>query len=378
MTAKRKSDSVPRKDVYVLRRRAAMRKLSRQTGLAALLVTDPADVGYFTGFGGEGFLVMGPDWACLVPGHFFREQAEAECSRQAGLEIVTKFAGDSAIAECLKGRGVRRLGVQGEHVTLAVEKAIAAAAGKKKLVPIPSLKASGRMIKDDGEIRTIRKAVRIAQQGLEYLTSRGAKYLVGRTERDIAGELEFRMRQFGAENVAFTTIVAAGSHSSRCHHIPGSRKVKRGQLLLIDWGALVDGYRSDLTRTLFVGKISPKFREIYEIVLAAQKAGISAIRPGVGCSTVDAAARKVISVAGYGKEFCHGLGHGLGRGVHEAPMLSSRDKTRLKAGMVVTVEPGIYLPGVGGVRIEDDVLVTPGGCRRLSTLGRKLNQVILT
>ncbi len=334
---------------------------------------------YLAGYSGEGHLVMGRGWASLIPGHFFAEQAEEECAAAAGLDVVTRHGGGpKAIAAVLKGRSVRRLGIQADYMTAAGQKALAEALGGKKLVPIPSLKDGRRIVKDDAELRAILKAIRIGQKAMTGLIDRGAGGLVGRTEADVAAELEYRMKQLGAERAAFSTVVAAGSHSSRCHHSPGRRKIRRGQPLLIDWGAQIGGYCGDLTRTLFVGKILRKIGEIYQVVLSAQKAGIAAIRPGVVCSTVDAAARKIITDAGYGKEFCHGLGHGLGLDVHESPVLAAGRKTRLRAGMVVTVEPGIYVPGLGGVRIEDDVLVTPAGHRRLSSLPRRIEKMVLT
>jgi len=212
---------------------------------------------------------------------------------------------------------------------------------------------------------------------MKDLLAGGRKKFIGRSEREVAAELEYRMRLHGAERTSFETIVAAGAHAALPHYRAGSTRIRAGQAVLIDWGAVVDGYCSDLTRVVFTGRIRPPIASVYEIVLRAQAAGIAAVAPGATCQSADAAARAVIDRAGYGKAFGHGLGHGLGLQVHERPHVARGVDRKLQAGMVVTVEPGIYLPGVGGVRIEDDVLVTPGGRRRLTTLPRDIRAMVL-
>jgi Xaa-Pro aminopeptidase len=200
---------------------------------------------------------------------------------------------------------------------------------------------------------------------------------VGQTELEMAARLEYEMKRRGASAPSFPTICAEGPNAALPHACPGQRKVKRGSAILLDWGACVGGYCSDLTRMIFVDTIPRKIREIYGIVLEAQLRAISAIRPGERMCDVDAVARDHITEAGFGKEFNHGLGHGLGMEVHEAPSLSWRSKEKLEAGMIVTVEPGIYLPGVGGVRIEDEILVTPTGRRVLSRLSKTLEDSVI-
>jgi Xaa-Pro aminopeptidase len=340
-----------------------------------MLVTEPADVSYLTGFTGEdSALVYAANWACLITDGRYSERAAAECG---DLQLLVRGGGmGAAVAEAISGRGVRRLGVQAETVTLYAAEALQKAVGGRKLIAVPGLTARLREIKDDAEIRAIRKAVIIAQQAFRGLLAGGAGGLVGRSEREIAGELDYRMRLAGADAPSFETIVAAGRASSNPHYVPSSRRVKAGQCVLIDWGALVGGYCSDLTRVVFTGRIPPELAEPYEVVLRAQAAGIEAIRPGASCKAVDQAARKVIDDAGHGENFLHSLGHGLGRKVHEGPTLSSLADKRLKKGMVVTVEPGIYLPGVGGIRIEDDVLVTADGHKRLSSLPRQARAMV--
>lgn len=352
-----------------------MRKI-RAAGLHALLVSREVDVSYLTGFTGDSsYLLVAERWSCLLTDGRYDEQARAECGN---IEInVRRKAMAPEVAKVIKGRNIRRLGVQAEHVTLAARKALAASVGEKRIRSTSQLVGRLRQIKDEFEIKAIRRAVRIAEKAFRQLIGPGARALVGRTERRVAAELDHLVRLAGADAPAFETIVAAGSHGSLPHYRPAGRKIRRGDAVLIDFGARAAGYCSDLTRVLFMGRIPRKLREPYEIVRRGQQAGIAAIRPGVGCKTIDAAAREVIAAAGYGERFAHGLGHGIGRVVHEGPGLGKSSSGRLRAGMVVTVEPGIYLPGVGGIRIEDDVLVTADGRRRLSTLPRAAASMVL-
>jgi Xaa-Pro aminopeptidase len=358
------------------RRRAVLRKARSEATVDAFLATKPVDVSYLSDFGGEdSFLLVEDDRAVLLTDSRFGEQAEKECP---GVDIHVRSGPiTEALAEVLKGRRVRRLGLQSEHVTLKLHEALQDALGSRKLVGLFGVPSAGRIIKDDGELASIRKAVRVAQKAFRELTRRGAEAFVGRREQAIAAELDAAMRRCGATASSFETIVASGPGASVPHYRPGRRKIRAGEAVLIDWGALVEGYCSDLTRVVFVGTIPPALKEVYDVVRAAQRAGIEAIRSGVHSKTVDAAARKVIEQAGYGEQFIHGLGHGIGREIHEAPGLSGRSDTPLRAGMVVTVEPGIYLPGVGGIRIEDDVLVTVDGQQKLSSLPTSANSMIL-
>jgi len=357
------------------RRRAAMR-LAAEAKRDALLITSVADVGYLSGFtGDDSWLLLGKGWTCLITDGRFVEQAEAECP---GVEVFarTKSLSVSA-AQVLSGRGVRWLGYQKAHVSVAVRDTLADSVGAGRIRPVADLIARLRAVKDAEELRAIRKAVRIADRAFTEITARGAKGLVGKTERHIAAELEYRMRLAGADGPAFPPIVAVGSNGSKCHYRPADRRLRSGQALLVDWGASVGGYCSDLTRTLFFCTIPPKLAEVYDVVRRAQAAGIAACRPGVKCRTADLAARGVIESAGYGKQFVHGLGHGIGRQVHEGPRLARNSDDRFRTGMVATIEPGIYLPGLGGVRIEDDIEITPGGPKRLSRLSRALQRMVL-
>jgi Xaa-Pro aminopeptidase len=343
----------------------------------ALLVTAPANVRYLSGFTGEdSALLVGQRWAVLLTDGRFATQVQRECP---ALEVhIRRGAMAQAVSVVLRGRRVRRLGLEAEHATLEFREKLAEVIGGKKLVATHGLVTELRCRKDESEIATIVRAVRIAERAFLGLTASGAKAFVGRGEAAVAGELEYRMRQLGAEGASFPTIVAAGANAALPHYWPGGRAIRKGQPVLIDWGARFAGYCSDLTRVVFTGRIPPQVGRIYEVALAAQKAGIAAIRAGRALKAVDAAARNLIVEAGFGEQFGHGLGHGIGLEIHEAPAVSWRSTDRLAAGEVVTVEPGIYLPGVGGVRIEDDVLVQAGGGRLLSSLTKELGQMVLS
>ena len=374
---KRKKASAPsRCSCFASRRRRVIRQASAEGKIEAFLATNPADVSYLSGFtGDESYLLFSRNWAVLITDSRFTEQAQSECE---DIEIHTRSGPMSkTFLPLLRGRGVRRIGIQAEHVTLGMQKNFTQSLGSRKIIPISGVTVKLRAVKDAEEIKIIRRAVRIAQDAFLELSRRGAAYMIGRTEGQIAAKLDYLIRLRGAEGAAFPTIVAAGANGSRPHHMPGRTKIKPDQPVLFDWGAKVAGYCSDLTRVVFTGKIPPKIREIYEVVRQAQQASIRSIKAGVRSSTPDKVARKIITQAGFGEQFTHGLGHGFGRDIHEAPALSKRHKTPLRAGMVVTVEPGIYLPGLGGVRIEDDILVKASGQQKLSTLSRSLNDMIL-
>jgi len=229
-------------------------------------------------------------------------------------------------------------------------------------------------VKDAGEIARIRAASELADEALRGVLEAG---LVGHTERDVAIELELRMRRLGAEGPSFPSIVAAGAHGALPHAQPRDQEIPRDVLVTIDWGALLEGYCSDCTRTYATGEgISERAREIYELVLSAQRAGLDAVRAGLSGKEVDALAREVIEQAGEGDHFGHGLGHGVGLEIHEGPRLSrTAGDEPLQAGNVVTVEPGVYLPGLLGVRIEDLVVVAEDGCQVLTGLSKELTVV---
>ncbi len=284
---------------------------------------------------------------------------------------------DAALAETLIGTKAKRVGFEINRATFgqihALDKAISEKLGKKaavELVPIEDVLVNIRKVKDDHEIDLIRKSAAIAE---EAFTAIRDEIKVGQSENYLAGLMVFELRSRGASDASFPVIVAAGANSSLPHYRPGDTLVKKDEPLLIDWGAIFGGYCSDITRTLLIGQVSAKMKEIYKIVLAAQEAAIGFLRPGVTTQQTDRVAREVIDKAGYKDYFGHGLGHGIGREIHELPaMRKTGADEELRPGMIVTVEPGIYLPGEGGVRIEDDVLITHSGCEVLTTLDKTL------
>jgi Xaa-Pro aminopeptidase len=368
----RKAPPRHRKDPHANRRQRLGRKLAAQD-VHAVLVTSPVDVGYLTPFTGSGQLLLGRGWSTLITDAIHDEQARSECK---GMDIrVGTLAGE--LKGLLRDHQARRVGISAEDTRLAAFLHLQDILDPRRIVMVADLIGQMRLIKDDVELRAIRKAVRVSERAFCELTAQGKRAFVGRSERQIAAELDYRMRTGGAEAEAFDTVVAAGAAASRPHHRPRARKVRPGETVLIDWGAKVDGYCSDLTRVLLTGRISPALREVYELVRRAQAVGIRAVGPAVAAATPDAAAREIIAGGGHAERFVHTLGHGLGREVHEGPPLAGRNVSRLRPGMVVTVEPGIYLPGRGGVRIEDDVLVTATGRRRLSTLPTDLERMTL-
>jgi Xaa-Pro aminopeptidase len=230
-----------------------------------------------------------------------------------------------------------------------------------------------RVVKDSAEVEAIAAAAALVDLALGVVVGEG---LVGRSETEVAWRLLEEFRARGAEGESFPAIVAAGDHGAQGHAIPGERRIKAGELVVIDTGARVDGYCSDITRTFAAGRVTKAHRRLYDVVLEAQLAAVAAVRAGAhGRDDVDAAAREVITAAGYGDHFGHGTGHGVGLEVHEAPNLGSIRGDRLEAGMVCTVEPGIYLEGDAGVRIEDTVLVTADGCERLTEYPKELQVV---
>ncbi len=350
-------------------RLTSLRRAMRDADIDALLLTDASDVTWATGFDGDSSYALVTSKQCVLITDFrFEEDAEAV----RGVATVRMRSGPIAkeTADTASELGVERLGLPSSHVTLALRSAIGKSLGTKKLTEVEDLVGPLRAVKDEGELKLIRKAVRTQEAALESALEQIAP---GMTEFEACALLEWELKSRGSLEPSFGIIMAASANASKPHAVPGRKKIARKQPLLIDWGATVGGYRSDMTRVVSFGPMNKQMREIYEIVREAFEAGVEAIRPGVTGREVDAAARSVIKDAGYGDRFGHSLGHGIGLDVHEAPRLSAQSDDVLAEGMVVTVEPGIYLPGVGGVRLEDDVVVTAKGSRKLSRLPKSLD-----
>ena len=366
------------------RRRAVLRQARRGAGgrPMALLITKPADIRYLSGSTeGASGLLFGRSWSELFSSNMYRLRVVREAPGSHVSVGVGSLSG--AVSERLRDRGLSVLGIQQNVLTVSQYEPLVKACEGIDLQQIGDVVLDCRSVKDDGEIHLTRKAIKIAEKAFLQLTGQGTDYFVGRTERELAAELDYRMRLLGADRQAFPsgTIVASGPNSYYCHHMPVSRKVKPGEPVLFDWGAEVQGYRSDISRVVFTGGVSDTMRQVYDVVLRAHDAAVAAMRPGVRCHTVDAIARKIVKDAGYAKEFRHGLGHGIGLEVHERPGFGGKPKDGrgipLRKNMIVTVEPGVYLEGVGGVRIEDDILLTPRGHERLNALPRALDRVVL-
>ena len=329
-----------------------------------MLVTAPTNVLYLTGFESSNAAVLVEQDRVRL----FTDFRYAERARE--LEGVEVEQTERFIYGDLAGRIPGTIGFEADAVTYANHEVLRES--DVSLVPRRGLVESLRAVKEPGELEAIRQASRITDGVYERLAE---EQFSGRTEKELAWRMTEVFHELGADEPAFETIVAAGSTAASPHAVPGDAVVQEGDLVLIDAGAKLDGYCSDCTRTFAVGEVSDSLRDIYAVTKEAQQAGLDAVRAGTTGRDADAAARAVIADAGYGENFGHGLGHGLGLMVHEAPTLRPESKDTLEAANVVTVEPGIYLSGVGGVRIEDLVLVTDDGCEVLSTFTKDLLSV---
>lgn len=352
----------------VTRRLEAIRARLNEEGLDALLVQSAVNRRYLSGFtGSAGALVISPERAWIFVDFRYVEQAKAEAP---AFELVQFDAFLPRLREVFQSAGIERVGFEAAHVSVAASKSLERELPDVDWTPTVNWVETARGIKEPEELATMQQAIDLADEAFEHILG----YLEpGRTEKEIALELEFYMRRRGAERLAFATIVASGPNGALPHAVPTDRELQRGDLVTLDFGCVVDGYASDLTRTVAIGELDGRGRELYELVLRAQLAGIQGVRPGRLGKEVDADARSVIAQAGYGEHFGHGLGHGIGLEVHEEfPRLSTRGEVELEPGMVCSVEPGVYIPGWGGIRIEDLVVVTSDGCRVLSRSSKEL------
>jgi Xaa-Pro aminopeptidase len=339
-----------------------------------MLLTHPADLAYLSNFTGDDSIgVFARKSFVLVTDFRYVEQARQEAGWLTLVERsgkIHKMA--DALAHALAEAGLARVAFEANFMTVgqhdALVDALETLGHDCELVPAENVMLNQRKVKDDHEIGLIRKSCDVAQETFNAV--RGS-IQAGETEGYLAGLLVMEMKARGATDPSFSPIVATAGNSALPHYRPDDTVIQNDQLLLFDWGCRVGGYCSDLTRTFALGRVSPKLKKIHQIVLEAHDAAVAFIRPGVSSKDVDAVARDIITRAGYGEEFGHGLGHGIGRDIHELPTLRKQgDEDELRPGMVVTVEPGIYLPGEGGVRIENDVLVTHSGRESLTDLPR--------
>ncbi|GAB3075253.1 M24 family metallopeptidase [Corynebacterium aquatimens] len=359
-------------DTRFLQRR---RKLSAELAgkrIDAYLVTDPINIRYLSGFSGSnGALLVNKNLTASIAtdGRYTTQIA------QEVPDIEATITRDCPKALLDSVPGGTRVGFDANQVTVAsFEKLKKAAPDDVTLVPVTGVVEDVRLIKDDFEIRKLTEAAAIADEALKGLIDAG-ELRAGRTERAIAADLEYRMRMLGAERPSFDTIVASGPNGALPHYAAGDRELSDGDLVTIDFGAHYRGFNSDMTRTFAVGNTTEFTKEIYDIVLEAQLAGVKVAREGTALKEVDKACRDVIEAAGYGEYFVHSTGHGIGLEVHEAPAASTKSTGVLKIGMTLTVEPGIYVPGKGGVRIEDTLVITSGAPTIITTTSKELTIV---
>jgi Xaa-Pro aminopeptidase len=343
---------------HQLRRRAIAARLD-DLGVDAFLVTDLANTRYLTGFtGSNGQILIGRSFELFLTDGRYAEQARRE------VPGIDRSASDrsyrGAVAERCVSTPVARLGVEAHRMTLSDHAGLAEALGSGvELVASDDVVEAGRRVKDDEERELIRRAQGATDAAFTGILDR---FALGVSEGWIARELERLMLEAGADGLAFEPIVAFGENAAEPHHVPGHRVLEEGDVIKLDLGALVEGYHADMTRTIAFGQPAAQVQKVHDIVRQAQQAAIDVVRAGVTGVEVDAAARSVIAEAGYGDNFVHGLGHGVGLEIHEQPWLGTTQENELPEGSVVTIEPGIYLPGIGGVRIEDMVEVRDDGC----------------
>jgi len=358
-------------------------ELVRKADVDALLVVGVANVSYLTGFSGDSSpLLIGPSIRILISDSRYQTQIAEECP---GLEAdvrTQRTRQQDQIASVIAKTRISKLAIESHTCTAdefaRLKDAISNAdrGASIEIQPLASSVDKLRQVKDNEEIAEIRLAIYQAERGFAMLR---AMLTAEMSELQVAHELEHAMRRFGADRAAFDPIIAVGDRSALPHYRPGERRIGESSFVLIDWGAATSrGYRSDLTRVLATDNFPAKLQELHGVVLKAQLAGIAAIHPGAKLSDVDSAARRVIEEAGFGDFFGHGLGHGIGLNIHEDPRMNSIAEGELQPGNVITVEPGIYLPNFGGVRIEDDVLVTADGREVLTSVPKNLEESALS
>ncbi|MEY8428329.1 aminopeptidase P family protein [Lachnospiraceae bacterium 46-15] len=336
----------------------------------AVLVSDGYNMRYLSGFRGtDGYLFLTPGRKVLLTDSRYTTQAKEEAPEFEVMEIKGGRGYKEILAELLEKAGAKRLLFEDKHLVYADVLEMKERCAGIEWKPAGDLLNSLREVKTEGELALIRKAEAIGDQVFERILK---DIRPGLTERRIAAKIDYYMKEMGAEGNSFDTIVASGVHSAMPHAIPSDKPIESGDFVTMDFGCVYEGYCSDMTRTIVVGTASARQKEIYGVVLQAQRTALREIRAGMTGCQADAAARRVIEEAGYGEYFGHGLGHSVGLFIHEEPRLSSKCHEVLRENMVETVEPGIYLPGFGGVRIEDLVRITAGGCENFTHSPKEL------
>lgn len=345
-----------------------LRKNLIEKDIEAFLVTKRENVRYLSNFTGTaGKLLITQKDNIFITDFRYLDQAAEQTEGCVIEEISSDFV--KGFAELLKRKNIKNLSFESEDLNFKMYQKLKDNLDLDSFMPLESLVENLRLIKDQSEIEKIKKAVEIADQGFDFLID---FIEPGKTEKEVALELEFFMKRKGGEANAFDFIVASGKRGALPHGVASDKKIETGDLVTIDFGTVYQGYHSDMTRTIAVGEPEAKLKNIYELVLSAQQKVIREIKAGMSCFEADKIARDFIAEAGYKENFGHGLGHGLGLEIHEGPRLSYSSDSQLKAGMVVTDEPGIYVSGLGGVRIEDDLVITENGCQVLNSAPKEL------
>lgn len=356
------------------RRRDQLRAMLRDQEAGAFLVVSETNVSYLTGFTGDAStLFLTADRALIVTDGRYGEQIRRECP---DVEVHVRPVGQPlmvGVAEVAGKLGLSRLAFESARLAVADHEALREKAPTLELKGVKGWVEALRVIKDEHEIAAIREAIAVAERAFERLRP---QIRPGATEKELGDDLEFHLRRCGATASSFPPVIAVGRNAALPHARPSpASRVGDDDFLLIDWGASCRPYKSDLTRMVVTGKVTPKFESVYRSVLTAQERAIAAIRPGRTARAIDAEARSALRDAGFGDFFTHGLGHGIGMEIHESPFLGRDPDVELRPGMVLTIEPGVYLPDWGGVRIEDDILVTAGGAEILTGTPKDLDSV---
>lgn len=344
-----------------------------EIGADAILISDGASIRYFSGFrGATGYLYITEKRRVLATDSRYTTMAREEAPDYEVMELASGQTYGNLLNQLMEQDGVENAAFENQSMLYGTYKKLQEACAGRLKTELDSRLARARSVKTGEEIARLARAEAIGDEAFSHILG---VLKTGMTELQVAAELEYYMKTHGAEDISFETIVASGTNSAMPHAMPSNKKIERGDFVTMDFGCRCDGYCSDMTRTVVMGKASDKQREIYRIVLEAQRAGLEACRAGVRGCDVDKAARDVITEAGYGPYFGHSLGHSVGLYIHEDPGLSAFCQTVLEPGMIETVEPGIYLPGFGGVRIEDMVAVTEGKCRNLTSSPKELIEI---
>lgn len=352
----------------------AARKLLEEKGLDAAFIASPANIRYLSGFAGtDSYLYLSSKRQVILTDSRYTLQAEEEGKDCEVRTIKGERVYGVLLKELLEEDKVKRLGFEDGVMTWQLVKKLQEAAGDKwgeeRWVSLGEELSLLRAVKDEDEIEKLARAEQIGDEAFSYILT---QIKPGITELEIAAKLEYYMKSHGAQEKGFDTIAASGLHSAMPHAVPSEKVLEKGDFLTLDFGCKYQGYCSDMTRTVVIGKANEKQKEIYKIVLEAQEAALAGLRAGMTGAEGDALARKVIEEAGYGDYFGHGLGHSVGLEIHEKPALSPKDQTILRPGIIETVEPGIYIPGFGGVRIEDMTVITENGIKNLTSSPKEL------